>query len=61
MKFTPPKSAYSLKHRLLWLLFSAISVTAIIQAAIAYKTSLDEANEIFDYHMEQVADRKSVV
>ena len=55
MRFAPSTSAYSLKYRLLWLLFAAIGVTAIIQTAIAYKTSLDEANEIFDYHMEQVA------
>ncbi|MDX2219690.1 MAG: ATP-binding protein [Burkholderiales bacterium] len=48
-------SAYSLKGRLLWLLLGAITVTAAIQSTIAYRTSLDEANEIFDYHMQQVA------
>ncbi len=45
----------SLRARLLLLLFSAVVITAGIQAFIAYRTSLDETNEIFDYQMRQMA------
>jgi len=45
----------SLRARLLLLLFSAVLVTACIQSFIAYRTSLDETNEIFDYQMQQMA------
>ncbi len=47
--------ARSLRARLLLLLFGAVVLTAGVQAFIAYRTSLDETNEIFDYQMEQVA------
>ncbi len=45
----------SLRARLLLLLFSAVVITACIQSFIAYRTSLDETNEIFDYQMRQMA------
>lgn len=45
----------SLRARLLLLLFSAVVITACIQSFIAYRTSLDETNEIFDYQMQQMA------
>jgi two-component system OmpR family sensor kinase len=45
----------SLRARLLLLLFGAVVLTACVQAFIAYRTSLDETNEIFDYQMEQMA------
>lgn len=37
------------------MLFGSVALTACIQAFIAYRTSLDETNEIFDYQMEQMA------
>ena len=46
---------HSLRTRLLLLLCSAVILTACIQAFIAYRTSLDEINEIFDYQMQQIA------
>lgn len=46
---------HSLRGRLLLLLFGAVVVTASVQAYVAYRTSLDETNEIFDYQMEQMA------
>jgi len=46
---------HSLRARLLLLLFGSVVLTASIQAFIAYRTSLDETNEIFDYQMEQMA------
>ena len=46
---------HSLRARLLYLLFGSVVLTACIQAFIAYRTSLDETNEIFDYQMEQMA------
>lgn len=46
---------HSLRARLLWFLFAAIILTAIAQAVIAYRTALAEANEIFDYQMQQMA------
>lgn len=45
----------SLRARLLLLLFASVVLTAGIQSFIAYRTSLDETNEIFDYQMEQMA------
>ena len=47
--------ANSLRARLLLLLFAAVVITASIQSLIAYRTSLNETNEIFDYQMRQMA------
>ena len=52
MTLRPP---HSLRTRLLWFLLAAISVAAIAQALVAYRTARSEADEIFDYHMEQMA------
>ena len=49
------KVTNSLRARLLLLLFSSVLITACIQSFIAYRTSLDETNEIFDYQMQQMA------
>ncbi len=46
---------YSLRARLLWLLFAVISLGAGLQGLMAYRTTLAEADEIFDYHMQQMA------
>ena len=45
----------SLRARLLWFLLAAIVLAAGFQAAVAYRTVLHEADEIFDYHMQQMA------
>lgn len=47
--------SHSLRARLLWLLLAAILVTAVVQALIAYRAARAEADEIFDYHMQQMA------
>ncbi len=47
--------SHSLRARLLWLLLAAILLTAGAQAVIAYRTALAEADEIFDYQMQQMA------
>lgn len=49
------KVSHSLRGRLLWFLLAAISIAAIAQASIAYRTALDNADQIFDYHMQQMA------
>jgi two-component system OmpR family sensor kinase len=46
---------HSLRGRLLWFLLLAITIAAIAQAAIAYRTALHDADHIFDYHMQQMA------
>ena len=47
--------SHSLRGRLLWFLLAAISIAAVVQASIAYRTALANADQIFDYHMEQMA------
>ena len=47
--------AHSLRARLLLLLFTVVLLTAAVQAFVAYRTSLDQTIEIFDYQMEQMA------
>ncbi|MFD2368091.1 ATP-binding protein [Pseudoduganella sp. GCM10020061] len=49
------KMTHSLRGRLLWFLLAAISITALAQASIAYRTALRDADQIFDYHMQQMA------
>lgn len=51
----PLKISNSLRTRLLILLSAAIVLTALAQALIAYQTARSEADEIFDYHMQQMA------
>jgi two-component system OmpR family sensor kinase len=49
------KVTHSLRGRLLWFLLAAITIAAVAQAAIAYRTALHDADQIFDYHMQQMA------
>ena len=49
------KTAPSLKRRLMVFLLAAVSLAALVQGISAYRTALQEANEIFDYHMQQMA------
>jgi two-component system OmpR family sensor kinase len=46
---------HSLRGRLLWYLLAAITIAAVAQASIAYRTALHDADQIFDYHMQQMA------
>jgi len=55
MKFIRPKLTHSLRGRLLWYLLAAITIAALAQASIAYRTALHDADQIFDYHMQQMA------
>lgn len=49
------KVTHSLRGRLLWFLLAAITLAALAQASIAYNAALDDADQIFDYHMQQMA------
>ena len=49
------KVSHSLRGRLLWFLLAAVSIAAVVQASIAYRTALENADQIFDYHMQQMA------
>ncbi|MBB3117671.1 ATP-binding protein [Pseudoduganella violacea] len=56
MKGVPRVSVtHSLRGRLLWFLLAAITMAAIAQAMIAYRSALNDADQIFDYHMQQMA------
>ena len=50
-----PSSSHSLRARLLWLLLAAVLLGTVTQGLFAYRTALSEADEIFDYHMQQMA------
>jgi two-component system OmpR family sensor kinase len=50
-----PVVTHSLRGRLLWFLLAAIIMAAIAQAMIAYRSALSDADQIFDYHMQQMA------
>ncbi len=45
----------SLRARLLWFLLAAIVLAGGVQAFATYRTVLHEADQIFDYHMQQMA------
>jgi len=45
----------SLKGRLLIFLLGAVCLAAALQAWSSYRTALQEADQIFDYHMQQMA------
>ena len=47
--------SHSLRGRLLWFLLAAITLAAVGQALIAYRSALYDADQIFDYHMQQMA------
>ncbi|HAT32266.1 MAG TPA: two-component sensor histidine kinase [Janthinobacterium sp.] len=49
------KVTHSLRSRLLWFLLAAIIMAALAQASIAYRSALYDADQIFDYHMQQMA------
>jgi two-component system, OmpR family, sensor kinase len=46
---------HSLRARLLWFLLIAVVATALLQASMAYRAALAEADELFDIQMRQMA------
>ena len=48
-------SPYSLRRRLLGSVMTAILAAALFQAASAYHGALQQADEMFDYHLQQMA------
>ena len=51
----PHSPSHSLRARLLWLLLAAVLLGTATQGLFAYRTALAEADQIFDYHMQQMA------
>ena len=49
------RRAHSLRGRLIWFLLAVILLTAIVQGVVAYRSARAEADQIFDYHMQQMA------
>ncbi|WP_311222508.1 MULTISPECIES: ATP-binding protein [unclassified Acidovorax] len=49
------RRAHSLRARLLWFLLAAIACAALAQVGLAYRAALAEADVLFDYHMQQMA------
>ena len=49
------RKPHSLRTRLLVYLGAAIALVAAVQASVAYRTALAEADAVFDYHMQQTA------
>jgi len=49
------RPSHSLRARLLWLLGAAIALAVAVQAGIAYRTARAEADELFDFQMQQMA------
>ena len=45
----------SIRRRLLGSVMTAIVVAALFQAASAYRGALQQADEMFDYHLQQMA------
>lgn len=48
-------ASWSLRRRLLTLVLVAIGFVTVLQAGIAYRSALREADRMFDYHLEEVA------
>jgi two-component system OmpR family sensor kinase len=52
---TPAVSGHSLKRRLLWLVLVAILLAAVLQATTAYRSAVQQADAMFDEHLQQMA------
>jgi two-component system OmpR family sensor kinase len=50
-----PGISRSLRARLLVFLLAAIALAAVLQGWVAYRSARAEADELFDYHMQQMA------
>lgn len=49
------RAAHSLRRRLLWLVLAAIGLASVLQASSAYRTALQQADTMFDYHLQELA------
>ena len=49
------RPGYSLRKRLLASVLTAIALAALLQAGSAYQSALQQADEMFDYHLQQMA------
>ena len=45
----------SLRRRLLWLVLAAIALASLLQASTAYRTALNQADALFDEHLQEIA------
>ena len=50
-----PAASHSLRGRLLWFVLIAIFMVAVVQAISAYRGALQQADAMFDDHLQQVA------
>jgi two-component system OmpR family sensor kinase len=50
-----PSATHSLRGRLLWFVLAAIFLAALLQAATAYRGALQQADAMFDEHLQQMA------
>jgi two-component system OmpR family sensor kinase len=50
-----PRGQHSLRRRLLGFMMTAIVLAAAIQAATAWRSAVRQADEMFDYHLQQMA------
>lgn len=48
-------ASHSLRRRLLWFVLVAILLAAVLQAVTAYRGALQQADAMFDDHLQQVA------
>jgi two-component system OmpR family sensor kinase len=48
-------ASHSLRRRLLWFVLAAIFLAALLQAATAYRGALQQADAMFDEHLQQMA------
>jgi two-component system, OmpR family, sensor kinase len=56
MTMAPPaRLPHSLRRRLLWLVLAAIAFASVLQASTAYRTALQQADTMFDYHLQELA------
>jgi two-component system OmpR family sensor kinase len=51
----PPAPVPSLRRRLLWLVLAAIALASLLQASTAYRTALNQADALFDQHLQEIA------
>ncbi|HMA08043.1 MAG TPA: two-component sensor histidine kinase, partial [Ramlibacter sp.] len=52
---SPSHPAHSLRRRLLWLVLAAIALASLLQASSTYRTALQQADAMFDEHLQEVA------
>jgi two-component system, OmpR family, sensor kinase len=55
MKSAALSSPHSLRRRLLWLVLAAIAFASVLQASTSYRTALQQADLMFDYHLQELA------